>query len=151
MQKQIEMLKECDKNNCNAEKYYLCKYCHKEFCKNHIKPTIATTRKYIEYINPQKDYEKWRKYNEDWHNINSHPCAKYTQIWNKKHTKTKLLFGKKRLVAPAIPVILPRYDSEIRYRYHPNWVSEGENKKEKIKKEGILSRLKEKLMKKNNG
>ncbi|MEM0142693.1 MAG: hypothetical protein QXL94_01870 [Candidatus Parvarchaeum sp.] len=77
--------RECDEFSCNARAIGVCKDCGKSFCNYHLSPRMVTTASYIQMMD-KSDFEKWKKYYDDWRKEDGHPCVKYTERWNKEHT-----------------------------------------------------------------
>ena len=78
----------CQHNQCSNPATYDCKYCHRKFCKSHSEPTITTTANEIWNMD-RSDYEKYKKYNEDWQREDGHPCVAYTKDYNENRKEQK--------------------------------------------------------------
>lgn len=77
----------CENHDCDNLAVTTCKYCNRELCKFHSDPVIVTNLHFIESIDRSMDYEKWKKYNDDWQRKDGHPCVEYTEWWNKRHAE----------------------------------------------------------------
>ncbi len=76
--------KECEEYSCNETATEKCKYCGKSFCAYHLDPELVITAQYVNTID-KSDYERWKKYQDDWHRKDGHPCPAYTTQWNNEH------------------------------------------------------------------
>lgn len=78
----------CQANQCSKHATDTCKYCERGFCEHHLRASIATTFSYIQSMGGE-DYEKQKKYNEDWQRTDGHPCVPYTEKWNEEREDRK--------------------------------------------------------------
>ncbi|MEM0143607.1 MAG: hypothetical protein QXL94_06620 [Candidatus Parvarchaeum sp.] len=76
----------CEAYGCSKIATGKCKYCNRYFCSYHLNPTISMSASYIHSLDGS-DYEKYKKYNEDWQRKDGHPCVPYTEWWNENHIK----------------------------------------------------------------
>jgi hypothetical protein len=79
----------CQANQCSKPATQHCKYCNMWFCNYHSEPVIATTAKYVWSLD-RSDYEKYKKYNEDWQRKDGHPDVKYTETWNADNERKRV-------------------------------------------------------------
>ena len=79
--------KECETFSCDETATGECKYCGKSFCRYHLPPVVTTTAWYVQNLD-RSDYERWKKYQDDWQRKDGHPCTKYTEHWNSEHYAT---------------------------------------------------------------
>jgi hypothetical protein len=77
---------DCSANQCFKTAFNICKYCKRNYCTIHAKPTI-TMSLHQKISLDKSDYEKYKKYNDDWDRKDGHPCAAYTEVWNEEHIK----------------------------------------------------------------
>ncbi|MEM4068185.1 MAG: hypothetical protein QXV17_15150 [Candidatus Micrarchaeaceae archaeon] len=76
----------CEAYGCSKIATGKCKYCNRYFCSYHLNPTISMSASYVRSLDGS-DYEKYKKYNEDWQRKDGHPCVPYTEWWNENHIK----------------------------------------------------------------
>lgn len=79
----------CQNPSCKNRAVITCKYCVREFCKEHSEPRMVTNFHFIDSIDREGDYKKWQKYNDDWQRKDGHACSQYTTIWNKEYEEAK--------------------------------------------------------------
>ncbi len=77
---------ECSANQCFKPASSICKYCKHNYCTTHTKPIISMSL-HQKLSLDRSDYEKYKKYNDDWNRKDGHPCAAYTEFWNEEHIK----------------------------------------------------------------
>ena len=82
---QEQATNECQSHSCKEKGTEKCEYCNKFFCKHHALPVISTSFSFIQALHSEDDYEKWKKYNDDWKRQDGHPCPAYTGWWNRDH------------------------------------------------------------------
>ncbi len=78
----------CQMPGCNDKASTTCKYCNKEFCKDHLSARLVISAQEMWNLNNirESDPEKYAKFTQDWNKSDGHPCPVYTADWSKNHS-----------------------------------------------------------------